>query len=143
MTVWFDSRTISSPRLRGGRTAQEKGIVNWRLCMPNKWNQEQIRKRCWVPMRIMMDNHEKKCVYCGSRKHLTVDHYIPRSRGGTSDPSNLVLACSDCNENKGDSLPLNFVWRRVNGNNQHRRQDARDLSGANTIRETNQDSFNS
>ena len=45
-----------------------------------------------------------KCQYCGSTKHLTIDHVIPRSKGGTEDWENLVVACSQCNTRKGDKL---------------------------------------
>lgn len=48
-----------------------------------------------------------KCYWCGalldSSYHL--DHVIPISRGGTNDPSNLVLACPPCNLSKSDKLP--------------------------------------
>lgn len=45
------------------------------------------------------------CVYCGATKELTLDHVIPRSRGGQTTWSNLVTACKRCNSKKGDSLP--------------------------------------
>ena len=48
---------------------------------------------------------EFECQYCG--KHLgktsgTIDHIIPRSRGGKSDYSNCVACCRECNNVKGD-----------------------------------------
>ncbi len=46
-----------------------------------------------------------KCVYCSAKDSLTIDHVIPRSRGGTSTWSNLVTACRSCNAKKGDCLP--------------------------------------
>lgn len=45
-----------------------------------------------------------KCMYCGSTKHLTIDHIIPRSKGGGDNYFNLVVACSKCNTKKGDRL---------------------------------------
>ena len=45
------------------------------------------------------------CQYCGSRANLTVDHVIPRSKGGTSTWDNIVASCAPCNRRKGDSLP--------------------------------------
>jgi len=46
------------------------------------------------------------CQYCGSeRPGLTVDHVIPRSRGGESVWENIVASCAPCNRRKGDSLP--------------------------------------
>lgn len=46
-----------------------------------------------------------KCVYCGSRENLTLDHVVPRSRGGRDSWHNLVTACQKCNTYKGDRTP--------------------------------------
>lgn len=45
------------------------------------------------------------CQYCGATKDLTLDHVIPRSRGGRSHWNNLVSACKRCNSRKGDRTP--------------------------------------
>jgi 5-methylcytosine-specific restriction endonuclease McrA len=48
------------------------------------------------------------CQYCGAapgRSWLTVDHVVPRSRGGAHDWDNLVTACTRCNQKKGSSTP--------------------------------------
>ncbi|MFC3880386.1 HNH endonuclease [Algoriphagus namhaensis] len=45
------------------------------------------------------------CQYCESTKQLTIDHVIPRSKGGKSNWTNLVTACHRCNVKKGDKLP--------------------------------------
>lgn len=49
------------------------------------------------------DNGE--CQYCGNKRHLTIDHVIPRSKGGKTNWTNLVTACHRCNVNKGDKSP--------------------------------------
>jgi CRISPR/Cas system Type II protein with McrA/HNH and RuvC-like nuclease domain len=49
------------------------------------------------------DGHE--CVYCGSSKNLTLDHVIPKSRGGTNDWTNLVTSCFKCNLKKANRTP--------------------------------------
>jgi CRISPR/Cas system Type II protein with McrA/HNH and RuvC-like nuclease domain len=49
------------------------------------------------------DNHE--CVYCGSKKNLTVDHIQPKSKGGPNTWQNLVTCCGTCNRHKGDRTP--------------------------------------
>jgi 5-methylcytosine-specific restriction endonuclease McrA len=42
------------------------------------------------------------CQYCGQRAtHLTIDHVVPRHRGGEHVWTNLVTACSSCNLRKG------------------------------------------
>jgi 5-methylcytosine-specific restriction endonuclease McrA len=46
------------------------------------------------------------CQYCGSDKPgLTVDHVIPRSRGGQSVWENIVASCAACNRRKGNRMP--------------------------------------
>ena len=49
------------------------------------------------------DNNE--CAYCGSKKELTIDHIIPKSRGGKNSWSNLITCCLPCNLKKGDKTP--------------------------------------
>lgn len=46
------------------------------------------------------DSH--KCQYCGETKDLTLDHVIPKSKGGKTNWKNLVTACKKCNTKKGD-----------------------------------------
>lgn len=45
------------------------------------------------------------CVYCGAGEHLTLDHVVPRSKGGRDSWHNLVTACQKCNTEKGDRTP--------------------------------------
>lgn len=45
-----------------------------------------------------------RCLYCGSKDSLTLDHVIPRSKGGSNSWTNLVTCCMKCNVNKGDRL---------------------------------------
>lgn len=52
---------------------------------------------------------DRECAYCGTRHELTRDHIIPRSRGGTDDPSNLVWACRNCNAAKGNRTPQEWL----------------------------------
>lgn len=49
-----------------------------------------------------------RCYYCGldlraPEVEATLDHRLPRSRGGTDQSSNLVPACRECNEAKGNA----------------------------------------
>ncbi len=46
-----------------------------------------------------------KCVYCESKKNLTIDHVLPKCRGGKNTWSNLVTCCSSCNARKNDKTP--------------------------------------
>ncbi len=49
------------------------------------------------------------CQYCGEElasSDLTLDHVVPRSRGGLSTWENLVACCHGCNRRKGNQLPM-------------------------------------
>ncbi len=49
-----------------------------------------------------------RCQYCGEKgtaSDLTLDHILPRSRGGRSVPENLCTSCVPCNQRKGDRTP--------------------------------------
>lgn len=46
-----------------------------------------------------------RCQYCGTHEDLTIDHVIPRSRGGQDTWENLVAACNRCNHKKGNHTP--------------------------------------
>ena len=49
------------------------------------------------------DGHE--CGYCGANKNLTLDHIIPKSRGGLNTWENMVTCCSRCNSKKDNRTP--------------------------------------
>lgn len=54
--------------------------------------------------RGILERDEHICQYCGGKAN-TVDHVMPRSRGGSSSPTNLVAACLPCNQKKADRTP--------------------------------------
>lgn len=54
------------------------------------------------------------CQYCGRRctsDHLSVDHVVPRSRGGSTTWENCVLACVGCNARKADRTVIEAGFR--------------------------------
>lgn len=55
------------------------------------------------------------CQYCGSkdRGSLTIDHVLPRSRGGRDSWTNVVAACWSCNNKKGSRTPEQAGMRSV------------------------------
>jgi 5-methylcytosine-specific restriction endonuclease McrA len=77
---------------------------------------EQIRltitdaERVWrvppVNRREVLRRDKYTCQYCGSTKQLTLDHVIPRSKGGKHTWDNVVIACERCNSRKGDRTPI-------------------------------------
>jgi len=78
-----------------------------------------IRRRIYINVRRRREASSMKrlriymrdkfrCQYCGEKKpagELTLDHILPRSRGGDNSPVNVVTACVSCNNRKGDRTP--------------------------------------
>jgi 5-methylcytosine-specific restriction endonuclease McrA len=58
-----------------------------------------------ITRRAVFARDSWTCQYCGSRSNLTVDHVIPRSKGGASSWENIVASCAPCNRRKGDRTP--------------------------------------
>ncbi len=73
----------------------------------------RLRKYVHIPYKqviltrkniLRRDSH--KCAYCGKTDLvLTIDHILPRSRGGEDSWENLISACPKCNSKKGDRTP--------------------------------------
>ncbi len=58
--------------------------------------------------RNLFRRDDYRCQYCGKRPgtaELSIDHVLPRSRGGHSSWTNCVLACVRCNRRKSNRLP--------------------------------------
>ncbi|HBY92834.1 MAG: HNH endonuclease [Ardenticatenaceae bacterium] len=73
-------------------------------------NYVRIPGRLGIPLtrRTVMTRDHHTCQYCGAQpgKHaLTLDHVVPRARGGQTTWENIVLACAPCNQRKGNRLP--------------------------------------
>lgn len=56
----------------------------------------------FVLRRDVFERDAYRCRHCATWVDLTIDHIIPRSRGGTDDETNLQTLCRSCNSKKGD-----------------------------------------
>ena len=73
----------------------------------------RLRQFVRVPFREIpltrkniLQRDDNCCQYCGCIKEkLSIDHVIPRSRGGTDDWENVTTACLSCNVIKGNRTP--------------------------------------
>jgi hypothetical protein len=68
-------------------------VTRWRFGAGPAWSRAGV---------LVRDGH--RCVYCGGIAS-TVDHVLPRSRGGRNTWLNTVAACGFCNHRKGDRTP--------------------------------------
>lgn len=62
-----------------------------------------------VSRRGVLRRDDQRCAYCGVHA-ATIDHVIPRSRGGADSWENLVACCLRCNNIKGDRTPQEMGW---------------------------------
>jgi len=71
----------------------------------------RVPHRSRVPLTrgALMRRDNYNCAYCGHRAE-TIDHVIPRSRGGTHTWENCVASCMRCNHSKADRLIEELGW---------------------------------
>lgn len=74
-------------------------VTKWRYTAGPAWSRTGVLAR---------DGY--RCAYCGGHA-TTVDHILPRSRGGRNTWLNTVAACDGCNQRKGDRTPAEAGMR--------------------------------
>lgn len=85
----FFERTPEGYSAAAARVHTDRPLFGYRRHLPAVL--ERCGRRCW---------------YCGcSGIVFELDHIMPRSRGGSDDPENLVPACGPCNRSKGARTP--------------------------------------
>jgi 5-methylcytosine-specific restriction endonuclease McrA len=62
-----------------------------------------------VSRRGVLRRDSQRCAYCGGAAN-TIDHVLPRSRGGQDTWENLVACCLRCNNAKSDRTPGEMGW---------------------------------
>jgi 5-methylcytosine-specific restriction endonuclease McrA len=64
-------------------------------------------KRVVLTRKNILRRDNYKCAYCGrSDLPLTIDHILPKAKGGSDSWENLICACTLCNNKKGDRTPV-------------------------------------
>jgi 5-methylcytosine-specific restriction endonuclease McrA len=69
-------------------------VTRWRFSSGPAWSRTGVLAR-----------DGRRCAYCAAAA-TTVDHVLPRSRGGRNTWKNTVAACYGCNQRKGDRTPV-------------------------------------
>jgi len=72
----------------------------------------RVPHRAGVPLtrRAVFARDGGRCMYCGGSA-ASIDHVVPRSRGGRHAWDNVVAACHRCNRIKADRTPADLGWR--------------------------------
>lgn len=90
------------------RELVEAAVTKHGLCGTPLYNQWRWRQRYradkdWTfEMEQLLFQVQDRCVVCGAKDDLSVDHVIPVSKGGRAKPGNVVVLCRSCNSAKYD-----------------------------------------
>ena len=72
----------------------------------NRYVRRPYRQKVAFNRRNLFRRDDHRCQYCGApRSDLTLDHVLPRSRGGPTSWENVVACCRACNARKRDRTP--------------------------------------
>jgi 5-methylcytosine-specific restriction endonuclease McrA len=74
-------------------------VTRWRYTSGPMWSKNGVMRR-----------DGRRCGYC-TAPATTIDHILPRSRGGQNTWKNTVAACTDCNQRKADRTPAEAGMR--------------------------------
>lgn len=122
-SVKFDTQLLENPDVHG--IQYQQGTLHGR----------EIRE-------YLLELTGRKCAYCGkNRVRLHVEHIVPKAVRVDNRPSNLTMACKDCNEMKGklhgkeleEKLGADFA-KKVNAAARKSKQGLSDAAAVNTIR---------
>lgn len=69
---------------------------------------QRVAKHREKQKQKLLGNSKKECVYCGKASD-TIDHIIPKSKGGKDIPENIVDSCKSCNSSKSNKLLHEFL----------------------------------
>ena len=58
--------------------------------------------------KSLCEKYDNRCLCCGEKERLTVDHVVPISKGGTSNIENIQPLCMYCNSSKGNYHPTDY-----------------------------------
>lgn len=100
LECWTGSAVV-----HGAGSVQLPALMRLRVRAPHRRQPPRFQRR------TMFERDAWTCQYCGApltRRTATVDHLIPRARGGRTSWLNCVTSCLTCNKRKGDTLVEHF-----------------------------------
>ncbi len=115
MLVLAGKATVLAETGQPLRSAGSRHLPGMALATPSvilliRYVRAPRRRSVVVSRRGVLRRDGHRCAYCRGIAS-TVDHVVPRSRGGTDSWQNLVACCLRCNGVKGDRTPEEMGWR--------------------------------
>jgi len=87
----------------------QPAVIKLTVKSPDPWKWMRLLETSRYIKSIIFERDDHTCVYCGFRslakRNLTIDHVLPKSRGGPSTYANCVTACKNCNHYKDCCTP--------------------------------------
>lgn len=112
-TVRFDMQLMENPEV-SGIEYQQGELVGY-----------EVRE-------YLLEKWGRNCVYCGAKDvPLEVEHITPKTRGGSNRVSNLTIACTDCNQEKGSLTAEEFGYPHIQS---QAKRPLRDAAAVNATR---------
>ncbi len=110
--VWRDRAMVVEEREETWRSAQESFVVP-SVVRLKYYVKAPFRRTVPLTRRAVFGRDANLCQYCGATAE-SLDHVVPRSRGGAHTWDNVVACCRRCNIKKGNRLPteVGFALRR-------------------------------
>lgn len=94
------------------KTANREMNINWPAVIARN-SPETVKNSLKLTDENLYFRDHGMCQYCEKKfplSNITLDHVIPKSKGGISAWTNLVCACGPCNSKKDDQMPVG-LWK--------------------------------
>jgi 5-methylcytosine-specific restriction endonuclease McrA len=102
-----DAVELSGEAARSASTEFDiPSVIRLRYCVRVPYRRDRIP----MSRRGVLRRDDHRCAYC-PRHADTIDHVIPRSKGGTNTWDNVVAACLRCNARKADRTLEELGWK--------------------------------
>lgn len=114
--AWLDNISVCSGVCRECANAEERArYASHEALREYRKTQRDMRKRkiSRIPVdaaAMLMELFDNECAYCDAPA-TGWDHVLPVSRGGQTEPGNMVPACATCNSKKKDATPNTWLAR--------------------------------
>ena len=102
--------------------ARENRLATYRASNARKYHEGREHRPLWDRAGSLTAGqwsqavtHFSGCAYCGAGGELHREHFAPVARGGNYTRHNIVPACPECNQSKGDTLPIDWLVGREHG----------------------------
>lgn len=109
--IWYSSRMVRDEYVRNTAGASTRFTTSEQPQEPQRRKSAAAGSERAQLRQSVFDKTGGYCFHCKTALYddWEIDHFIPRSKGGSNAFSNLVPACKTCNQDKCDTLPSDWV----------------------------------